>query len=62
MSDNIDAHALRILTKHFDTFISECMDTDGKPKAPSTKALMQARACLPAQYANAFKPKNKDKQ
>lgn len=58
---DITEHALRILTKHFDTFIGECMDENGKPKAPSTKALMQARACLPAQYANAFKPKTKDK-
>lgn len=62
MSDYVIEHALRLLTTHFDDFIGECMDEDGKPKAPSPKALAQARACLPAAYKHAHKPKvKKDK-
>jgi hypothetical protein len=47
---DIDALAIHVLTKAFDTFIGECMDADGNAKAPTRKALMRARAALPAGY------------
>lgn len=40
--------SLEKITMAFNEFISECLDDDSKPKAPQMKALMRARACLPA--------------
>jgi hypothetical protein len=53
--------ALKALTRRFDEFVGQCMDDAGKPRAPSPKALAQARACLPPEttkngYASKFKP------
>lgn len=46
--------ALDAITKHFDTFVGECIGADGTPVAPSRKALAQARACLPTSASHAF--------
>lgn len=55
--DEVLAHALAALTRHFDAFVGDCMDAiEGLPMAPSRKALAQARACLPSSCANSFKP------
>jgi hypothetical protein len=53
--------AVKQLTDHFNEFIGSCMDANGKPIAPPMKALMQARACLPARCEHAFQPKEKKK-
>lgn len=49
--------ALRALTEAFDTFISECTDSEGSRYTPSMQAVMKARGYLPPGCANAFKPK-----
>lgn len=49
--------ALKAVTNHFNEFVGACLDTDGKPKAPSMKDIMRARACLPARCEHAFKAK-----
>lgn len=46
--------SIAALTRNFDAFIGACMDADGKPTAPTMKALMQARACLPPSAAHAL--------
>jgi hypothetical protein len=51
--------AIRIVSDHFNTFIGQCLDENGKPKAPSMGDLMKARACLPAHCEYAFQPKEK---
>lgn len=51
--------AITALSVHFNDFIGACMDANGKPIAPPMKALMQARACLPARMEHAFQPKEK---
>lgn len=56
---NIEALALLALTRHFDTFVQNCMNASGEPTVPSHKALMQARACLPTSSSCSFKPKDK---
>lgn len=50
--------ALRAVTDQFDEFVGACTGPDGKPVAPPTKALMRAKACLPARCAQAFTPKS----
>ena len=47
-------HALKCLTKEFDTFISACISVDGNPVAPPKSAVAKARACLPKRYTNSF--------
>jgi hypothetical protein len=54
-------HAVHALTDHFNEFIGQCMDENGKPKAPAMGELMKARACLPARCEHAFQPKEKKK-
>lgn len=46
--------ALASAYKALDALIGECLDESGKPKPPSTKAIMRARAYLPAKYPNAI--------
>ena len=50
--------ALIKLGESFDDFIGECMDEDGKPKAPDQQALAKARGYLPAFCENAYKKKS----
>ena len=45
-NDYIGNLCIAQVTKTLDNFISECME-DGKPKAPSMKALMNTRGYLP---------------
>jgi len=49
--------ALKAVTDHFNEFVGACLDADGKPRAPSMKDVMRARACLPARCEYAFKAK-----
>lgn len=49
--------ALKAVSDHFNEFIGACIDADSKPKAPSMKDIMRARACLPARCEHAFKAK-----
>jgi hypothetical protein len=44
--------SLRVLTREFDKFISECQDDNGALKAPSRQAMMRARGMLPAWCSN----------
>lgn len=46
--------AIRVLSTHFDEFITSCMDEHGKPKAPMHKDLAKARGYLPAHCKNAY--------
>lgn len=50
--------ALRAVTDQFDEFVGACTGPDGKPVAPSNKALMRAKACLPARCAQSFTSKS----
>lgn len=58
-----DARILKLavdaVSMQFNAFIGECMDENGKPKAPSMQALMRARATLPPGCEHAFQPKEK---
>lgn len=47
--------ALRVMTRKLDDLIGECMDENGKPKAPTMRALMTARGYLPPDFKNALK-------
>ena len=49
--------SIESLSKEFDELISRCMDSEGKPKQPDSKALIRAKACLPSYCDNAFKRK-----
>jgi len=51
--------AVGAVSDQFNLFIGECMDENGKPKAPSMQALMRARAILPPRCEHAFQPKVK---
>ena len=51
--------ALRCLSQSLDNLVEACVDLNNKPKAPTLKALAQARACLPPYCENAFKSKVK---
>ena len=48
----VDRKVLKIslekTTAAFNEFISDCLTDDSRPKEPPMKALMRARACLPA--------------
>lgn len=50
----ISEHAIAALTNRLSALTVECMDEHGKPKAPSKKVLMRARAALPSQYSGSF--------
>jgi hypothetical protein len=54
-SERIDQLVLTTLSLAFDEFVAECVDSDGKPKAPSRRALMRAKASLPPYCKQAFK-------
>lgn len=47
------------LTNALDKLVGACMDGQGKPRAPSYRALMEARGMLPRRCENAFKEKGK---
>lgn len=59
--ENIDKFiletALRKLSLAFDEFIGECVDESGHAIQPSSRALAQAKACLPEYCKNSFKKK-----
>lgn len=44
---NIERIAIRALSAAFNEFVAACVDENGKPRAPSAKALAKARGCLP---------------
>ena len=46
--------AVRVMTKALDELTSACTDEAGAPKAPDKKALMKARAMLPAWCENSM--------
>lgn len=50
--------ALKVMTRALDELVGECLGEDGKPKAPSMRALMKARGYLTPSCANAFPAKN----
>lgn len=49
--------SLKSLSKALDSFVSSCLNEEGKPKAPDYRAIMQAKACLPPYCDNAFQKK-----
>ncbi len=59
---NIDINILELsikkLSEAFNELIGECVDKDGKPKQPTTQAIMKARGYLPMYCEYAFKKKN----
>lgn len=46
--------SLLLLTKKLNELVGECTAENGIPKAPSRKALMSAKACLPYTVSNSF--------
>ncbi len=46
--------ALKVVSEQFDIFIGECMDENGKPKAPDHRSLAQARGILPPYCEHAY--------
>ena len=50
----IDNTIIQVMTKALDELASACIDETGAPKAPDKKALMKARAMLPAWCANSL--------
>lgn len=52
---SVEALALAALTRHFDEFIGACINAFGEPTTPTSRALAQARACLPLTATNSFK-------
>ena len=48
----IDKLHSRILLRALNELIEECMDEFMDPKAPSRRAIMEARKLLPKQYSN----------
>jgi len=51
--------AVCALTEKLDELIGECLDAEGKPKAPDRKTLARMRGYLPPQYRNAYKESRK---
>jgi hypothetical protein len=51
---DVDRATIRVMTKALDELVSACTDETGAPKAPYKKALMKARAMLPAWCANSL--------
>lgn len=55
MSSTCDAvleAAVRVTLRELDRLISQCLDAQGKPKAPDIGAVMRARSMLPAGYTH----------
>ena len=50
----IDNTIIQVMTKAFDELTSACTDEAGAPRAPDKKALMKARAMLPAWCENSL--------
>ena len=48
--EQVSLQIIHTLTWELASFVGECMDEEGKPKAPSKKALIDARKLLPAAY------------
>lgn len=46
--------------ERMDALISECLDEQGKPRAPSASAIASARQFLPEPLKNSFKEKRKE--
>lgn len=56
---SIDLIALKIITTRLDEFVAECVDENGKPRAPSHQALAKVRGYLPPACKMAYKAKEK---
>lgn len=56
---SIDLIALKIITTRLDEFVAECVDENGKPRAPSQQALAKVRGYLPHGCKMAYKVKEK---
>lgn len=54
MTDKVDRSIVNVLTKALDDLCAACMDEQGNPKAPDRRALMKARAILPAGYSTSL--------
>ena len=54
---SVDLIALKIITARLDEFVAECVDKDGKPRAPSPQALAKVRGYLPSGCKMAYKAK-----
>ena len=54
MSDRQLEIALQIMSLALDNLIGECLDENGKPKAPHYKILAQVRGLLPPYCKHAF--------
>lgn len=52
---NVDQQIIKALSSALDALVGACLNADGQPKAPDRRALMQARASLPAYCQHAFK-------
>ena len=46
--------ALKALSEVTDELIEQCVDSDGKPKAPDMRMIMKVRGCLPPYCIHAF--------
>lgn len=46
--------------ERMDALISECLDENGRPKAPSAAVVAEARKFLPAPLKNSFVEKRKE--
>lgn len=53
----VEKLALDAITKHFNEFISQCIDSEGKPITPTARAVAQARACIPKGHSMSFTKK-----
>lgn len=51
----VDKAIIDVMTNELDSLISACLNADGSTKAPDKKALMKARAMLPARSVNTLK-------
>lgn len=58
----IDRLIIRAVYKVLDDFVADCLDEAGNPKAPSKKAIANARAYLPVWCKNSFNKKDIDKK
>jgi len=54
--------ALKKLSLAFDSFVADCIDKAGRPKAPDCKSLMRARGCLLPYCSCALARGNHDKK
>lgn len=58
---SVDLIALKIITTRLDEFVAECVDKDGKPRAPSQQVLAKVRGYLPSGCKMAY-PAKESKQ